>query len=285
MEQSGIILFSLLLKLYGYARLTKHSNKIELTDRKRYILLTGNSGKKEIKGLINELNKPSNKNGQKIRIVLGSNIVSEGFTFKNVQTVVIQTPHWNYSKLTQAIARSYRAGSHKDLEDDKDLKVQIYQQAAIPSGGIKDSIDCKMYKYSEDKDMEIKKMERVVKESAFDCALNYDRNISVSSQDKSRECDYTDCRYKCDEILSDKTGRPLDPKQIDNNTFNLFYSKKEVKNTEKEIIDLFRTEFKLKYGDIKNKIKNKNDFVLLKALENLINNNLEIYSKYGTKCF
>ena len=63
-----------------------------------------------------------------------------------------------------------------------------------------------MYKHSEDKDIDIKLMERLVKEVAFDCALNYDRNRSVGLVDNSRECEYSDCNYSCDGIESDRSG-------------------------------------------------------------------------------
>ena len=284
-EQSGIILFSLLLsKLYNYSRFTNIDKKGELTDKERYILLTGNSGRKEIKALLNKVNDPNNKSGNKIRVILGSNIVSEGFTFKNVQIVVIQTPHWNYSKLTQAIARSYRAGSHKDLQDLKDLKIEIYQQAAI-SKNQKDSIDLKMYKHSENKDIDIKKMERIVKESAFDCALNYERNRSTGLINNSRDCEYSDCNYFCDDILSNNFGKPEPPKTIDYGTYNLYYSDTETLLTQKKIQQLYRDKFKLSYEEIKISIGNKNNFILLNALQNLINKNLEIYSKWGEKCY
>ena len=41
-----------------------------------------------------------------------------------------------------------------------------------------DSIDLRMYQGSEIKDLNIKGIERIIKEAAFDCALNYNRNIS-----------------------------------------------------------------------------------------------------------
>ena len=124
----------------------------------------------KLKRLLTPLNSPNNKDGSKIRVILGSNIISEGFSFKNIQMVIIQTPHWNYSRLTQAIARGYRTGSHTDLINNKNLQIQIYQQASIPRGedAYNKSIDIKMYKDSETKDVKIKKMERVVMESAFD---------------------------------------------------------------------------------------------------------------------
>ena len=38
------------------------------------------------------------------------------------------TPHWNYSEISQAIARGIRAGSHKYLlERDETVEMDIYQ--------------------------------------------------------------------------------------------------------------------------------------------------------------
>ena len=43
------------------------------------------------------------------------------------------------------------------------------------------------------KDFEIKRVEKILKENAFDCGLFYQRNVRSHSADGSRECEYDLC--------------------------------------------------------------------------------------------
>jgi 50S ribosomal subunit-associated GTPase HflX len=61
----------------------------------------------------------------------------------------------------------------------------------------------KMYKISEDNDVKIKQVERLLKESAIDCALNKSRNLLQTDKPNTKECDYMDCEYKCDLVDED----------------------------------------------------------------------------------
>jgi hypothetical protein len=63
--------------------------------------------------------------------------------------------------------------SHKDL-DEKDRYVKVYRHCSMPSKNIQ-SIDYLMYEISEIKDLKIKQIERVCKDTAIDCALNKKR--------------------------------------------------------------------------------------------------------------
>lgn len=132
-----------------------------------------------------------------------------------------------------------------------------------------------MYETSERKDVDIKYIEYLIKTSSFDCQLTYNRNRVKDGIDGSRECDYEDCAYECDGISE------INPEILDDSTYNLYYSQVD------EIINLitmkFRTEFKI---DLSDKIFDTYDrFEIMSSVRKLINQNSQIYNKYGIKSY
>jgi hypothetical protein len=271
---SGGILFSKLLSLFGFKQATGN----EKTPDKRYAILNSDSSTytqtKEIKDMFNN---PNNKHGEYISVIIGSKAVSEGFSFNNIQDEHILTPYWNYSELDQAIARGWRFGSHKDLIKSGIIpSVNIYQHVSIPYNNEIESIELKLYEISEIKDINIKKIERIIKECAIDCELNKKRNYMFGYTNQ-RECDYTNCEYKCEGINND-----LD---IDFSTYQLYYNKNIVNTIISKIVDIFKLIFNLKYNDIIDYLNEYTTFDILTALKKIINENIIITNKYGFQCF
>ena len=62
--------------------------------------------------------------GEYIKVIIGSEKMSEGITLKNIQNIHILSPGWNFSEIDQAIARGYRLFSHNNLID-KEIKVNV----------------------------------------------------------------------------------------------------------------------------------------------------------------
>lgn len=88
---SGAIMFAKLLELFGFSEATGK----EETKKKRYILLTDQTvNAKNLQTLINKFNRIENIDGEYISVIIGSQIISEGFTFKNIRREFILTAHW-----------------------------------------------------------------------------------------------------------------------------------------------------------------------------------------------
>jgi hypothetical protein len=266
----GIILFSLLLEMFGFSKATGS----EKTKKPRYIILLS-TNRTNFQTLIERFNKEDNKYGEYISIIIGSKAISEGFSFKNIQVEYILTPHWNYTETDQAIARGYRYGSHDHLlKDNNNIELKIFQFAAVPGGNMyQKSIDIQMYKTSEIKDMNMKLIERVIKESAIDCALNYNRNY-VKGYDNQRDCEYRECDYKCDDVF---------PSELDYSTDKIFYINS---NTNKillnNLINLFKKKFYIDSQDI---LVNKDADYIIIFLQQIIDNKIIIYNKYNIPCY
>jgi len=273
---SGIILFSLLLELFGFSSTGKSIKQ----KKARYLLLSDfNLTYSQILENVERFNQPDNMNGEYISVILGSRLVSEGFTFKNIQSETVLTPFWNYSETSQVIARGYRFGSHEDLiRAGYEPVLYIYQRASQSNNEVFPSIDIVKYKRSEVKDFSIKRIEQLMKEAAFDCALNYGRNFKPGN-DFTRECNYQLCAYKCDGINMDTLLLPTTA--LDYSTYNLYYSTNAVSKIIDGIKTIFRTNFIVDFKYLKVTFSDYNEFEILKALYEIITKNVILRNKYG----
>jgi hypothetical protein len=97
----------------------------------RFVLWTGEiRSDKDIfsKNVKYNFNK-NNIDGQRIKIVMGTQAVMEGISFQNVRDVHILNPWWNDSRIRQIEARAARFQSHDKLPEDQRY-VNIYHHLA-----------------------------------------------------------------------------------------------------------------------------------------------------------
>ena len=270
---SGAILFSKILSLFGFTAASGMEKKGD--EKPRYGLITNKTAtRKKLRALIDRFNQPDNLSGQVINVIIGSRVIGEGFSLKNVQDINILTPFWNYSETAQAIARGYRLGSHNYLIDAGVLPVVVvHQRVSIPND-TSTSIDLEMYQVSEAKDINIKLIERQIKEMDVFCALTYDRNY-IPGYDNQRECQYMNCNYICEGI----TDRDIN--NLDLSTYNLYYSSDSISKIITDISQLFKDFFSVDLQTIKKYFTSYSMFELLSALIIMINESIIIYNKYG----
>lgn len=300
---SGLILFGELLRIFNITFLN---------------LSTSTNIQKDI----DTLNKPGNKFGDVYKVVLGSQLISEGYTFKNIVNIFIVSPFFNYSRVEQAIYRGIRFLSQADLiKAQGKVTVSIYKYINIPNSKTV-SVDLRMYEISEDKDKKIQAVKRLMMESSVDCHLYYDRNKGMV--DNSRECQYMKCDYTCDGIKA----ASIQKTEIDYNTYDLFFLGKphpliykletiykqsgvkpadietdyKLSNDEIELLpiidtvksifdtmvikiqELFKTHFQMKYESIQVILQFTN-YELLSVLDYIISHHIKIINKYGFTCF
>jgi hypothetical protein len=101
------------------------------------------------------------------------------------------------------------------------------------------TVDEYVYARAANKDYNIKYAERQMKESAIDCYLNKGHNLNYPGEkDGSRECDYTDCKWKCDyEMSADQIKQVRSKPNLD--TYDLYFMEPKVQDTLEMIGDLF----------------------------------------------
>ena len=262
----GCILFSKILQLFGY----KEAKGDEYTKHQRFAIITNQTTTPtKIQKLVERFNDIDNVDGEYISVIIGSKVISEGFTFTNIKQEFIFTPHWNYSETSQVIARGWRLGSHNDLlkRGDLDIQVSIYQYATITTD-IEAAIDLTMYKISENKDVYMKHIERVVKTSAFDCPLTIERN-KIDGYDGMRECDYMDCEYVCDgQIGSEK----------DTSSYDFFYNTTEMYTS---LYDYFRTRFEIDLHEIAVMFPQMTLLEIIMGIKSLIDKSTQFINRFG----
>ena len=128
--------------------------------------------KEEIKDIFNQY---QNKDGSKLKILLGSPSIKEGVSLLRVEQVHIMEPYWNLSRFEQIVGRAVRYCSHKDLPKDKRV-VNIYLYLAGYPGD-PDTVDKYILNIALNKSDIVSQFEMALKEAAVDCKLNYHGNV------------------------------------------------------------------------------------------------------------
>lgn len=217
-------------------------------------------------------NSYENREGQLIRIIIGSPVMSEGITLKCVRQLHILEPFWNLSKINQIIGRGVRNQSHIFLPPSE-RTIDIYKYASVKTNNDKvDFIDKEKYRVSEEKDRINKKVERIFKEISIDCEFNFENNKISQDLNGTDKCDYTNCDYKC---FIENTSKPLDT-----DTYQVyidFFDKYEIEYITIQIKELFKSYYIYTFSDIKkylikklNNMRVITDDAIIQALKNLI---------------
>lgn len=243
-------------------------------NRPRFAILSSQViPKQNINKIINAFNSSKNKYGQYLQVLIGGRGVSEGHSFRNIQQIHIATPHWNFPRIDQAIARGIRAKSH-----DKDIsQVKIYRHVAL-SDPIEQSIDLIIYQRGEDKDFIIKRMERIIEEGTWDCALNFDRNKVLNEEDGTRACKYQSCDFLCEGVEFPYTRTD---NQLDKSTWNLYYNQDQDQNIHDALLQLFKDRFSISIPELIKTFPEYNEFSLLRVLKIMISEHSPIRNRFG----
>ncbi len=171
---SGILPLAIALEHVGYRKYGGNNVLADATTaaKKRggaYVILSAN---KEFSpnndAEIAASKSPQNVNGDVIKVIIASNVASEGVDFKYIREVHIMEPWYNYNKMEQIIGRAIRQYSHEALPPEK-RNVTIYQHANLLPD--KETIDLYAYRLAETKDALMSQVEEVIKSNAIDCLL------------------------------------------------------------------------------------------------------------------
>lgn len=294
----GVEFMATILEACGFSRvLTDPSRLTPDKTKQRFMVITGQSPFRN--EAINAFNSKSNRSGDVIHTIIGTMAISEGVNFINVKNILIR-PYWNNSVTEQVIARGIRANSLSWL-DRIDRKVNVYRiltyfddldtesiepiDKLINEKGneISNNIDIIMYRMSEKKDILIKIVDRILKEVAFDCPLNYSRNVKQEFIDGSRDCEYTNCKYDCYKVTDkySKSG-PF----IKSVGYYVDYSKplvKVIKNKIRDHLQLYSFDTIDKMIVVLGYQQDKKAFII--AITEMVNDNEIIPNRYGQPCF
>ena len=145
----------------------------------------------------------NNYYGEVVKMLMTTKTGAEGLDLKEVRYIHIMEPYWQHVLIDQIIGRGVRNKSHLSLEPaDRNVEVYIYMATITstqirasnyievrtdtykaPNPALTDkafkvvSSDEYLYLISERKRIIINEFQKLMKESAFDCALNYKDNM------------------------------------------------------------------------------------------------------------
>jgi intein/homing endonuclease len=245
-----------------------------------------------------------NVEGKYIKLVLGSKVMNEGISLKNVGEVHILDVYFNLGKVDQCIGRAIRHCSHYQIMSEKNPypNVNVYKYAVTIENGL--SSEEELYKKAELKYILIKKVERALKENAIDCPLNRNGNIFPEELKQFKDCaepseplkegqlmcsalcDYMQCNFKCDskklnaayfdETLNGYKSIPKD--KLDSATFTQNLARNEIESAKIKIKELYRIKYIYTLKDIIKYVKDSyegekrdlfDEFFVFKALDEL----------------
>lgn len=238
--------------------------------------------------LKNHFNNINNKDGKNIKLVLGSRVMNEGITLYNIKDVHLLDVYYNFGRVHQVIGRAVRRCVHYKITNDQNPfpKVNVYKYVVSLPNSL--SAEEELYQKAEYKYILVKNIERVLKEAAFDCALNYNGNIFPEEVEKYKNCitpqeygkltykeketqvlcpaacDFQKCEYKCfDEKLNrqyfdEKTNtyKKILRKNLDYTTFTNILKRNEVNYVKEKIKDLYKYKYVYVLDELENKVKN-----------------------------
>lgn len=260
------------------------TKKIRINKRLRYAILTSDTSDPEAKSILETFNSYENRHGEYIKLVIGSKITRDGINLANVLNIHLTGPGWNLASMYQAESRAIRSTSHVDLiseererlerlgQDPSEAKINIniFRHAAINGDGR--SIDTVMYSKAEDKDIEIKRVYRMMKQVATDCQINYNRNVRPNDIDGSSTCDYDICKYKCVDPS---------PTSIDYSSYDVLYTENIVKELSVNIKNYFRQKFRSSFEELYKIFNNHRPKFVDLAVTEIIENKERIINRYG----
>ena len=227
----GCIPIALALEEMGFKRYGNQSSFFKSDKKKpqlkgksgptqKYAMITGDvaispNNLEEIKALTND----DNKYGSKVKVVIISKAAAEGIDLKNIRQVHILEPWYNMMRIEQIIGRGVRNLSHT-LLPFIERNVQIFLHGTLLSDKTMEALDLYVYRFAENKAIEIGKISRLLKENSVDCILNSSQNnfteanmkqtvkmllstgetidYKVGDKPYTSACDYMEsCEYKC----------------------------------------------------------------------------------------
>lgn len=240
-----------------------------------------------------------NRDGRYIKFVLGSKVMNEGISLRNVSEVHILDVYFNLGKVDQTVGRAIRQCSHYKLMDENNVfpEVKVYKYVVSTENTL--STEEELYRKAELKYLLIKKVERALKETAIDCPLNVYGNMFKEEIEQYKDCDkkgklecpalcdYTSCEYKCDNIKLNaeyydptrKIYKKISGNDLDYSTFTNSLARNEIDYSKRKIKEMYLKKYVYSLHSINEYVKNSysdekkdlfDEFFVYKALDELI---------------
>ena len=284
---SGIIPLAVALEHCGFAKYGEHS----LLEGKKGIkpFLIGKnqatysiiSAKKELspdpEKEMEMIKSDKNKEGEVVKVVLGSSVSAEGLDFKCIREIHMLDPWYHLNKVEQIVGRAIRNCSHVALPSSQ-RNVTVFHHVGTNSKTAKkprlETIDERAYRIAENKQDSIDKVEHILKTNAIDCQLNQnilnidtDLKIDIETSQGKKIKQYPLHSRKEPVQCSHKLAKH---QLLDTSTFNKSFYVEEIEDLTKQIAALYDTTHYYTLSDLQSKL-DADDDILMYTLDTMLN--------------
>lgn len=143
----------------------------------RWIIAHGSIDKSIMTQERNRFNSPDNYQGHHVYITIGSNVILEGYDYKELRHIICLTHTVNISELIQLIGRGARHGSHERLPAEYH-NLHIYLLTSTLEGEVSHEEHRYIKKMIDH--LEIQKIEREIHSEAIDSDIHFDTTVTDS---------------------------------------------------------------------------------------------------------
>ena len=230
----------------------------------KYILITGRASISPNNPVaIQAARSIANKDGREVKVIIGSQVASEGVDFRFVREIYIFDSWFHLNKMEQVLGRGIRTCSHSLLPVDQRNCTTYLLINTFEEGQDTETADMYMYRVAMTKAIQVGHVTRVLKRYALDCNLNRDAIIvaglpsqrHVDSQGNVREevdvndtpytnlCDWIEtCDYTCAKPVT------IEPGKLDESTYDEYavrWRESELKSAIRKLFESGQPEFQL----------------------------------------
>ena len=230
----------------------------------KYILITGRSSiSPNNPAAIQASRLKTNMDGREVKIIIGSQVASEGVDFRFVREIYLFDSWFHLNKMEQVLGRGIRTCSHSLLPAEARNCTTYLLVNTFGEGQDTETADMYMYRNGLAKAVQVGRVTRVLKRYALDCNLNRDAVIvaglptqrHVDSQGVVREevnvndtpytnlCDWLEtCEYTCAKP-NDLTDENRDMSTYDE--YAARWRETQLKTTLRKLFESGQPEFQL----------------------------------------
>jgi hypothetical protein len=207
----------------------------------RFVIIHSDFDKNTINRSIAKFNDIENADGSKIRILIGSKLISESYDFNSIRYQFIMSSPINISTLIQIFGRVARRGSHKLLPPkDRNVKIYIYVSTGAKYQPELERYYEKMLEY-----VSIQEINKYIRMYAVDMFISSKDRTNLVRGDTIDNIQYDKLVNLAETKLSEKTS-----------TYYAYkYSTAEILYIKSVILKLFDIQVIWVYEDLVNAIK------------------------------
>jgi hypothetical protein len=276
----------------------EHSNSDHSFTPAYYGLLTGdNVISPNNEQIIKAQRAFDNVNGVKMKIIIGSQIASEGVDLRFIRETHVIDSWYHLNKTEQILGRAIRYLSHCALPKEKRNNTVYLYAATLPNTEFsRETGDLYSYRVGFKKAVLVGNVTRIMKQSAIDCNLNKDaiviknqdpirqedsqhmirENVNINDMPFTAVCDWIEtCEYQCNPEIEVKE------EDLDDSTYDEFSSRWRIHRVKERFKTLFSEQPFYQSEDIWNLFSDIPRFSLIDIMNDIINNK-SFQVTYGT---